>query len=198
MSRSSDRPPPYVAGPSAPIPLENIRKHDEENQIPTGAPTPPPARPGRKLHNFSIFFSILVGCAIIAGGTYALVHDIQRGIANSRAAVDSAGRKHWIEAARTKVYDACYFGCNGCSDPSDSYKACAKTAQVNITGVTCDASVLWNTEDRYPLACLEAVAEIYKEDLFRSAKRKHLESLFFIALILMAGFVGAAITDGIF
>ncbi|KFY91628.1 hypothetical protein V500_04570 [Pseudogymnoascus sp. VKM F-4518 (FW-2643)] len=198
MPRSSDSPPLYVAGPSAPIPLETIRKHDEEMQVPTAAPTPRPARSDPELRKFAFFFAIFVCCAIIGGCTYALAHGIQRRIANSRAAVDSAGREYWIEAARTKVYDACYLGSEGYSTPTNAYKACAKTSELKITGVTCDASVLWTSEDRYPTVCLEAMAEIYKEDMFRSARSEHLEPLGWLVLIIMAGPVGGLIAYSIF
>lgn len=198
MSQSSDGPPLYVARPSPPIPLKTIKKHDEEMQVTTVAPTPRPDHPDHKLRKYAIFFAIFVGCAIIAGCTYAIVYDIQQRNANSRAAMDSAGHKYWIEAARTKVYDACYLGSKGYNDPTDAYKACAKTAEVNITGVICNANLLWNQEDRYPTACLEAVAEIYKEDMFRRAKRENLEPLSWLALIVFGGPVGGFTAYGIF
>ncbi|KFY22679.1 hypothetical protein V493_06414 [Pseudogymnoascus sp. VKM F-4281 (FW-2241)] len=181
-SQPNDRHSLYVAGLTPLIPLENIRQQDERIKIPAGARTTHRARPDRGLKKLSIFLAILIGCAITAGTTYALARDIQRGIANSSGA----------------VYDACYYGCNGCKNPRYDYVACAKTAEVNITGVICDGNIMWNWKDRYPVACLEAMADIYKRSMFRNAKREHLQRLAILVLIVLAGIVGGAITQGVF
>jgi hypothetical protein len=196
----SDRYSLYMSGPNPSIPLDSIRKQDEEIQIPTSSPTPRRvrARPDHNLKILSILLAILIGCAITGGSTYALARDVQRSIANSRRAVDSGDYKHWMHIARTKVYDACYYGCRNCNNPNYAYDACAKTAEVNITGAICDGNVMWNWKDRYPIPCLEAMGEICKKDVFNSARRNHLKNLGFIVLTVLAGIVSGAFTYGIF
>ncbi|OBT80216.1 hypothetical protein VF21_00691 [Pseudogymnoascus sp. 05NY08] len=188
----------YVSGPTPSIPLDSIRKQDEEIQIPTISRTPRRARPDRNLKILSILLAILVGCAITGGSTYALARHVQHSTTNSRNATDSGDYKHWMHIARTKVYDACYYGCTNCDNPNYAYDACAKTTEVNITGIICDGNVMWNWKDRYPIPCLEAMGEICKKDMFNSARRNHLNFWGFIVLTVLAGIIGGAFAYGIF
>ncbi|OBT44881.1 hypothetical protein VE00_04770 [Pseudogymnoascus sp. WSF 3629] len=110
----------------------------------------------RRLKIFSILFAVLVGCAVIGGTTCALALEIQRNIANSRGPVNSTDRARWMKAARTKVYDACYNGCD--ASPSCASEACAKTAALNITGVICDANG-GKAGERLPNPCRFAARE---------------------------------------
>ncbi|OBT98263.1 hypothetical protein VE01_03116 [Pseudogymnoascus verrucosus] len=73
--------------------------------------------------------------------------EVQRGITNAGGPVNPGDRERWVEAARTKVYDACYNGCD--ASPSCASEACAKTAALNVTGVVCDANLLWDQRDRH-------------------------------------------------
>ncbi|KFY25717.1 hypothetical protein V491_01626 [Pseudogymnoascus sp. VKM F-3775] len=136
---------------------------------------------------FAIILAILVGCAITGWTTYALVRDIQRDIAIYAHVVESRDGNYWMQVARTKVYGACYHGCTDCDMASYTSNACAKTAEVNITGVICDGNIMWNWKDRYPVACLEAAGEIYKTDMLKIPKRNHMKRLGFLVLTVLAG-----------
>ena len=195
--RPSDRNSLYVTEPAPAIPLGNIRKQDEEIQLPTRSPTPSQAHPGCRLRMFAIILAILVGCAITGWTTYALVRDIQRDIAIYAHVVESRDGNYWMQVARTKVYGACYHGCTDCDMASYTSNACAKTAEVNITGVICDGNIMWNWKDRYPVACLEAAGEIYKTDMLKIPKRNHMKRLGFLVLTVLAGIVGGFMTYGI-
>ncbi|KFY38623.1 hypothetical protein V494_04287 [Pseudogymnoascus sp. VKM F-4513 (FW-928)] len=186
FSRPSDRPSLYVAGPS--IPLETIREQDERIKVPTASQTT--ERPRRdRLKLLAIFLAILIGCAITAGTTYALVRDTQRDIANSRSALSPRDRTFWMHVARRK-YDACYYGCHDCSNPSHAYDACAETAKINITKVICDGNVMWNWKHRYPVQCLGEMADICKRDMFKESRRNHLKRLGWLVFTILAGIVG--------
>src|ERR1700761_1364455 len=104
------------------------------------------------LSRISFPVAILGGCAITAGTTYALVHWVQHLIATAAVNSDPG---FWVQEARTMAYEACYNGCNNCSDASYAYKGCAMTAKANLTGVICDGNIMWNWEDRYPDVCLQ-------------------------------------------
>ncbi|KFY71184.1 hypothetical protein V499_08630 [Pseudogymnoascus sp. VKM F-103] len=188
----------YVSEPTPSFPLDGIRKQDKEIQIPTISLTPRRSHLDCTLKIFSILFAILVGCAITGGSTYALARDVQRSIETSRGAMNSRDYKHWMHIARTTVYDACYHGCRNCNNPNYAYDACARTAEVNVTGVICDGNVMWNWKDRYPAACLKAVGEICKKDMFRSARRDHLKKFAYIVLTVLADVVFGFLTYGIF
>jgi hypothetical protein len=142
------------------------------------------------LVKISFPFAIISGCAITAGTTYALVRWVQHLI--STAAVNS-NPVVWMQAARTNAYDACYYGCNGCSDTWWAYNACAMTARANVTGVICDGNKLWNWKERYPLECLAAVGEFYKADALRNLKKSYRNRLAIIILTIIAGFLGSVI-----
>lgn len=183
-------------GSTPSIPLTNIGKQDEETQAPTESPATRQARWERRLKIFSILFAVFVGCAVTGGTTCALALDIQRNIANSRGPVNSADRARWMKVARTKVYDACYNGCD--ASPSCTSEACAKTAALNVTGVVCDANALWDQRDRYPVPCLEAVAEIRKREAFRSERQEHLDFLAMLIFIVPGGPLCGLLAYGIF
>lgn len=93
-ARLSDINSLYVAEPTPAIPLDNIRKQDEEIQMPAGPQTSQQANPGCRLRMFAIMLAILVGCAITGWTTYALVRDIQRDIAIYARAVESRDRNY--------------------------------------------------------------------------------------------------------
>lgn len=167
------------------IPLPNIRKQHEETQVPTESPATLQACRERRIKRFSILFAVFVICAIIGGPTGGLVVAIQREIANSRGPVNPGDRARWMKVARTKVYDACYNGCD--ASPNCASEACAKTAALNITGVVCNANALWDQRDRYPVPSLEAVAEISKRDAFRKERENHLVLLVMVLPIVACG-----------
>jgi hypothetical protein len=135
--------------------------------------------------------AILVGCAITAGTTYALVNRVQHLIA--AASVDP-NPNTWIQAAQTQAYDACYLGCSDCGNPSYAYDACAKTAQANVTGIICDGNRMWNWKDRYPPECLAAVGEILKADALAAQQQTYRNQLAIIILTVLGGVVGGWIT----
>lgn len=167
------------------IPLTNIEKQDEETELSTESPSIRQARRERRVKIFSILFAVFVICAIVGGATSGLAVAIHRGIANARGPVNSGDRARWMKVARTKVYDTCYNGCD--ASPNCALEACAKTAALNITGVVCDANALWDQRDRYPVPCLEAVAEISKRDAFRKERENHLVLLVMVLPIVAGG-----------
>ncbi|KAF2463306.1 uncharacterized protein BDR25DRAFT_384625 [Lindgomyces ingoldianus] len=75
----------------------------------------------------------------------------------------SQGADYWVDLARHQTYSLCYNGCNDCLDVDRIEGACLMTRKVNIPGVDCDASKIWTWADRYPLECLVAVGNIYKD-----------------------------------
>lgn len=137
--------------------------------------------------------ALLIGVAITAATTYALVAWVQRLQAN--ASVDSDLTK-WKTDAREKAYNACYLGCNDCNDPSFAFNACQKTAQVK----GCDASLMWNWRDehKYPDACLAAVGKILMGDALTDLKKSYKNRLAMIILTVLAGIVGGAATFFLF
>ncbi|OBT86711.1 hypothetical protein VE02_04616 [Pseudogymnoascus sp. 03VT05] len=183
-------------GSTQSIQLTNIRKQDEEAQAPTKSPATLQARRERRLKLFSTLFAVFVACAIIGGATCALGLGIQHGITNARGPVNPGDRARWMKVARTKVYDACYNGCD--ASPNCAYEACAKTAALNITGVVCDANALWDERDRYPVPCLEAVAEIYKRDAFQEEGQDYLVLLVMLVPIVPFGLMVGLIVYYIF
>ncbi|KAK3316877.1 hypothetical protein B0H66DRAFT_457037, partial [Apodospora peruviana] len=146
------------------------------------------------LPRFALPIALLVGCAITGGTTYALVAWVLNLIAN--ASVDSDAGK-WKAAARTEVYDACYFGCNDCDDPSYAFNACQRTAAVSVkSAVICDGTRMWNwaEADRYPDACLETVGKVLMGDALEALKKSYRNRLAIIILTVLAGVVGGAVT----
>ncbi|KFZ10685.1 hypothetical protein V501_05080 [Pseudogymnoascus sp. VKM F-4519 (FW-2642)] len=178
------------------IPLTKIEKQDEETQVPTESPATRQARRERRLNIFSILLAVLIACAITGGTTYALADRVKREIANDRGPENSGDRARWMLAARTKVYHACYNGCD--ASPSCTSEACAKTAALNVTGVVCDANVLWDQRDRYPAPCLEAVAEMRKREAFGAERKEHLNFLSMMIFIVPGGTIGGLLAYGIF
>lgn len=108
----------------------------------------------------------------IAGAIlYLIIYPVERVSAQNAAKPHSAS---WSQDARKRAYEPCYNGCAGSVDRECAFHACETTAnvKVNVTGVICDGNQMWNWQDRYPDACLEALGGIYKaeaeERLFRS------------------------------
>jgi hypothetical protein len=134
--------------------------------------------------------SILVGCGITAGTTYALVRWVQHLIATAKV---NAEPVVWMQEARTKAYDACYYGCSDCSDTWWAYNACNMTSRAIVPGMTCDGNKMWNWKERYPLECLHAVGEFYKADALKRLKKSYRNRLAIIILTILAGFIGAVI-----
>lgn len=141
----------------------------------------------------AIPIGLLVGAAITGGTTYALVARVQNLIAN--AAVDG-DLVRWKQAARTQVYDACYHGCNDCSDPEYAYNACQKTARVDIKGVVCDGNKMWNwaAADRYPERCLAAVGRLLMGEELERLKQSYRNQLAIIILTVLGGVLGGVVT----
>ncbi|KAF2433291.1 hypothetical protein EJ08DRAFT_676832 [Tothia fuscella] len=140
------------------------------------------------LSKISFPIAILLGCAITGGTTYALVRWVQHLIATAKVNADPVV---WMQEARHKAYDACYYGCSTCSDAWWAYNACAMTAKANVTGIMCDGNKLWNWKDRYPLECLHAVGEFYKADALGKLKKNYRNRLAIVILTVLAGVVGS-------
>jgi hypothetical protein len=208
MPQSNNNLPLYVAGPSPEITLNIFRKQDEEAQTLPEDPAPPGARSSLKSWiaskyaglwdtKFPSLFSIFIGCAIIAGSTYGVSRNIQRDIDERCDKINSKDPQIYIEIARNQFYDVCYSGCKFCDSEKYNQRACARTAKLNVPGVICDGNLLRNSEDRYPAACLEAMAESYKGDLFRQAKNNANAQYLFVIFFVLAGFVGWGISYGL-
>lgn len=197
MSPSNNRHSLYVAGPTPAIPLQDIRKQDEESQAPARSQTPRRACSNCILRIFATILVILVGCAITGSSTYALARDVQQKIAKYRENINTVYREQWIQLARLK-YDVCYDGCKDCDEPSYTYKACAETANIKVAGVICDANVMRNWEDRYPTACLEGLAAIYKRNALKRVKRDYRAAFILVVLNVIAGICGGALAYSIF
>ncbi|KAF2667702.1 hypothetical protein BT63DRAFT_426553 [Microthyrium microscopicum] len=135
--------------------------------------------------------AILVGCAITAGTTYALVRHVQHIIASAKVSSDP---NHWTQVARSEAYDACYLGCNDCDDVNFAYNACAMTAKANVTGIICDGNSMWNWRNRYPIECLNAVGVFYKATALKNLKQSYRNQLAIIILTVLAGVLGALLT----
>lgn len=103
-----------------------------------------------------------------------------------------------MQVARRNIYDACYFGCADCSDPSFAYNACATSAGLNVAGVVCDGRVMWNWKDRYPAACLRVAGEVYRRESLRDVERKHRSRFALIILTVLGGVVGERVTYDVF
>lgn len=54
-----------------------------------------------------------------------------------------------------------------------------------------------NWKDRYPVACLEAVWEIYRKDMLKISKHNHMKRLGLLVLTILAGIVGGFMTNDI-
>ncbi|KAK4151881.1 hypothetical protein C8A00DRAFT_35451 [Chaetomidium leptoderma] len=145
------------------------------------------------LSRLAILVGLLVGGAIIGGTTYALVARVQTLIANATVGGDTS---RWIQTARTNAYDACYHGCNDCSDPSFAYNACQVTARASVKGVICAGDDMWNwaVADKYPEACLKAVAQILMGEELERVKQSYRNQLAIIILTVLGGVVGGVMT----
>ncbi|KAK0744638.1 hypothetical protein B0T21DRAFT_407721 [Apiosordaria backusii] len=143
------------------------------------------------LSKLALPVALLVGAAIIGGGTYGVVAYVQNLIDN--AAVDDDEAK-WMRLARTDAYDGCYLGCTSCDDPNFAYNACQLTTRVNVKGVICDANKMWNwaVEDRYPRECLKAVSKIIMGDALENL-RNHYRKRFAIVTVTVVGGLGVGI-----
>ncbi|KAK0665426.1 hypothetical protein QBC41DRAFT_379695 [Cercophora samala] len=130
--------------------------------------------------------ALLVGAAIMGGGTYAVVAYVQNLVAN--AAVDDDEAK-WLRLARTDAYDGCYLGCTSCDDPSFAYKACQLTTRVDVKGVICDANKMWNwaVEDRYPRECLKAVSKVIMGDALEDLKNHYRKRYAIVTVSILGG-----------
>ncbi|KAK4642865.1 LOW QUALITY PROTEIN: hypothetical protein QC761_401255 [Podospora bellae-mahoneyi] len=130
--------------------------------------------------------ALLVGAAIMGGGTYAVVAYVQNLVAN--AAVDNDEAK-WIRLARTDAYDGCYLGCTSCDDPNFAYNACQLTTRVDVKGVICNANKMWNwaVEDRYPKECLKAVSKVIMGDALEDLKNHYRKRYAIITVAIVGG-----------
>ncbi|KAG4429170.1 hypothetical protein IFR05_015346 [Cadophora sp. M221] len=99
----------------------------------------------------------------------------------------SSNPAHWIERARDEAYSVCYDGCYDCLNVGMIEKACRLTAIVEVPRVICDASQLWTWDEvsKYPVECLVAVGNIYKEDEL-AWKRFWYKPLYLVALAVAA------------
>ncbi|KFY68000.1 hypothetical protein V496_01316 [Pseudogymnoascus sp. VKM F-4515 (FW-2607)] len=197
MSPSNNRHSLYVAGPTPAIPLQDIRKQNEESQAPARSQTTRRARTNLILRIFATILAILVGCAITGSSTYAIARGVQQRVAEYRDTQNTENRGQWIELARLK-YDVCYDGCRDCDEPSYTHKACAETAKIEVAGVICDANVMRNWEERYPTACLEALAAIYKRNDIKREESRCSALFLFVIFTVLAGICGGALAHSVF
>ncbi|KAK0707891.1 hypothetical protein B0H67DRAFT_556492 [Lasiosphaeris hirsuta] len=164
---------------------------------PTHEPKPlgtPPPRRHPLLARLALPAAILVGLGIAAGATYAVVAHVQNLLANASV---RGTMSDWKARARSDVYDACYEGCTSCDDPNFAYNACAVTARAVAKGVVdCDAGRMWNwaVKDRYPDACLAAVAVILMGNELEGMKNSYRGQLGLIAVTVLGGLLGAVAT----
>jgi hypothetical protein len=144
------------------------------------------------LSRLALPLGLLVFGAITGGTTYAVVARVNNLVAN--AAVDGDIGK-WKQTARSTAYDACYFGCNGCNDPSYTYNACQLTARAVVRGVICDGNTMWNwaAEDRYPEPCLAAVGQLLMGEQLDRVKQGYRSQLALIVLTVLGGILGGVI-----
>ncbi|KAH7319426.1 hypothetical protein BKA65DRAFT_102110 [Rhexocercosporidium sp. MPI-PUGE-AT-0058] len=134
--------------------------------------------------------ALLVGAAITAGTTYALVKHVQHLIANAQVSSDPSV---WRNKARDDGYGACYNGCVNCHDVSFAYNACEKTARAIVPGINCNGTSMWNWVNRYPTECLEALGVIYKAEALTRRKQTYRNQLAVIILTVIAGVLGATV-----
>lgn len=186
MQDRAPTPPPFAPPGYASTGYDNGESSDE-----------PASESWRDRHpslpRFALPAALIVGIAITASSTYALVAWVQRLQAN--ASVDSDISK-WKAAARDEVYNACYFGCDDCADPSFAFNACQKTAQAKVKGLVCDGNLMWNWrgDDKFPDSCLVEVGKILMGDALQDLKSSYRNRLAMIILTVLAGVVGGAIT----
>lgn len=132
--------------------------------------------------------AFVIGAAITAGTTYALVKRVQNLLANSYVDPSPAT---WSSAARTQVYDRCYLGCpDDCSNPRYAFNACQRT--VSLPG-NCDANKMWNWAERYPEACLAAMGDVLRDRALEGLRQSYRNQLAIIILTVLGGVVGGVI-----
>lgn len=127
---------------------------------------------------------------MIAGGVGVItligLHGCRQIYAEVKAQSHSA---NWSKDAREKAYEPCYGGCTDCVDEEYAFHACKQTAEVDVPGIICDGNRIWNWQNRYPDACLEALGQTYKvefqEALFQSFEWRALS----IALPIIVGLI---------
>ncbi|KAK4457274.1 hypothetical protein QBC42DRAFT_163856, partial [Cladorrhinum samala] len=138
------------------------------------------------LSRLAIPIALVVGAAIIGGGTFGVVKYVQNLVSHARVHNDQA---KWKAAARSQVYEACYFGCNDCSDPNYAWNACQISARVAVQGVICDANKMWNwaNADRYPDACLVEAGKILAADALKKLKKDYSGRYGLVTLTVLGG-----------
>ncbi|KAK4224180.1 hypothetical protein QBC38DRAFT_485959 [Podospora fimiseda] len=178
IPRDEDRFSSYSTGgrdidspPTSPV-SSSFKHHDDE--------TP------SKLYRYALPVGIIVGLLIIAGGTVGVVLWVQSLVKGANVHNDM---EKWKTTARNQVYDACYFGCNDCNDPSYSWNACEKSAKVAVQGVICDGNKMWNwpNADRFPDSCLVELAKVMKTDGLAALKKKHKSRYAIIVAVVFVG-----------
>lgn len=98
---------------------------------------------------------------------------------------------NWIAKAR-KSYSMCYDGCNDCHDLAVPYRACQDTTRLDIQGIACDASQMWNwANDKYPQECLEALGKLFKSDALADMKQSLKEQFAMVGLCVLLGSLAA-------
>ncbi|KAH8912425.1 hypothetical protein BR93DRAFT_77056 [Coniochaeta sp. PMI_546] len=169
---------------------------DEQQPAPSpasaaGSPSSssPPSR--SKLFKLACPLAYLVGAGITASTTYALVRRVQHLIATASV---NPNPQTWISAARTQVYDPCYFGCDDCNDPNYAWNACQRTLQLTVEqGSICDANRMWNWRERYPENCLAAMGDVLKGEALERLKQSYRNQLALVILTVLGGVVGGSI-----
>ena len=119
-----------------------------QEQRRTGSTSPVPNQRSTSSYNLEslapklrLSHALLLGSAITAGTTYALVKHVQHLIANAQVSSDPAV---WIQKARDDGYGACCNGCDDCHDVSFAYNACEKTSRAIVPGINCNGTSKWN------------------------------------------------------
>ncbi|GAW14366.1 hypothetical protein ANO14919_037680 [Xylariales sp. No.14919] len=105
----------------------------------------------------------------------------------------SSNPQVWMNQTRIEDYEPCYEGCNDCSDPELSYKACLRTAAIESgdPNITCDGTKIWFWLDRYPPACLRVRGEHYRNIALKKMEQDI--KLRSIILAITFGLIGAKI-----
>ncbi|KAI0482523.1 hypothetical protein GGR56DRAFT_670393 [Xylariaceae sp. FL0804] len=130
--------------------------------------------------------AVLLGGAVGAGSTYAIVRHVERLVAT--AEVDPSPQR-WMDESRVRDYDPCYDGCaDDCADPAFAHAACLRTAAAGAgAGIVCDGRAMWNWAERYPAACLRAGGEVYRAAALDVLRDKYRSELKVIILAVGAG-----------
>jgi hypothetical protein len=196
------RTPSELSRTEEPVSSSYFQNVDLGQDAPLPDRPPPPYDPGwrqrlrdfldRNIPKLALPLALLIGSAITTGTTYALVVRVSQLVRNAKVPSDP---EVWMNQARTEDYDPCYLGCAYCTDTEYSYNACLRTASI-LSGdpsITCDGTRIWNWMDRYPVACLTARGEHYRNVKLEALKQDYRNQLAIITLTVLGGLIGGLV-----